>query len=102
MGTSYGTAYIPAALVDAKGDVITATANDVPSRLAVGADGEVLTADSAEATGLKWAVAAVGTPTVIGAGETFTVPADTQVLFSVPIDASAGTLIINGVLVEVN
>jgi len=48
------------AIVDAKGDLIAATANDTPARLAVGANGTVLTADSAEATGLKWATPAGG------------------------------------------
>jgi hypothetical protein len=43
------------AIVDAKGDLIGATAADTPARLAVGANGTVLTADSAESTGLKWA-----------------------------------------------
>ncbi len=42
------------AIVDAKGDLIAATANDTPARLAVGADDLLLTAASGEATGLKY------------------------------------------------
>jgi hypothetical protein len=44
------------AIVDAKGDLIVGTAADTPARLAVGAtNGHVLTVDSAEASGLKYA-----------------------------------------------
>jgi hypothetical protein len=45
---------IPESIVDAKGDLITATAADTPARLAVGSNNQTLVADSAEATGLKF------------------------------------------------
>jgi hypothetical protein len=54
------------AIVDAKGDLIAATAADTPARLAVGTDGQVLTADSSAATGLAWATASAGSTNVAG------------------------------------
>jgi len=53
------------AIVDAKGDLIAATAADTPARLAVGTNGQVLQADSTTATGLKWATASAGALTLI-------------------------------------
>ena len=53
------------AIVDAKGDLIGATAADTPARLAVGTNGQVLTADSTAATGLAWATVTT-TPTFSG------------------------------------
>ena len=47
-------------IVDAKGDIIAATAADTVARLAVGANDTVLTADSSTATGLKWAAPVSG------------------------------------------
>lgn len=44
-----------ATAIDAKGDLVVGTGADAFSRLAIGADTTVLTADSAEATGMKWA-----------------------------------------------
>ena len=41
-------------LIDAKGDIITATAADTPARLAVGNNGETLVANSAASTGLQY------------------------------------------------
>jgi len=42
---------------DAKGDLLAGTGVDTMSRLAVGTNGQVLTADSTQSTGLKWAAA---------------------------------------------
>jgi hypothetical protein len=47
-----------ATAIDAKGDLIGGTGADTFARLAVGTNGQVLTADSAETTGMKWASAA--------------------------------------------
>jgi len=46
---------IPASTVDAKGDLLAGTADDTVARLAVGSNGQVLMANSAQATGLEWA-----------------------------------------------
>lgn len=42
-------------IVDAKGDLLVGTAADTPGRIAVGTDGQVLTAASTTGTGLTWA-----------------------------------------------
>ena len=42
------------AIIDAKGDLVAASAADTPARLAVGTDNQRLVAASAEATGLKY------------------------------------------------
>ena len=49
-----------ATAIDAKGDLVPGTGADTFARLAVGANGTVLTADSAETTGLKWATPSSG------------------------------------------
>jgi hypothetical protein len=62
-GLAYNTnGAIAASIVDAKGDLIAATAADAVARVAVGTDGQVLTADSASAAGVKW-----GAPSLTGA-----------------------------------
>lgn len=53
--TTDDTNAIQNAIVDAKGDLIAATAADTPARLAVGTNGQYLQADSTASTGLKWA-----------------------------------------------
>lgn len=48
------------AIWDAKGDLAGGTGANTAARLAVGTNGQVLTADSAETTGMKWATASGG------------------------------------------
>jgi hypothetical protein len=83
---------IPATLLDAKGDLIVASAADTAARLAVGGtNGHVLTVDSAETLGVKWAAAAGG----IGGGTGST---DNSILRS---DGTGGsTLQASGLVIE--
>jgi hypothetical protein len=46
---------VPLVLVDSKGDIFVATGDDAVTRLGIGADETVLTADSSLDTGVKWA-----------------------------------------------
>jgi hypothetical protein len=62
------------AIVDAKGDLIAATANDTPARLAVGANGQTIVANSSASTGLAYSnnaplggLPALSTTTLTGA-----------------------------------
>jgi hypothetical protein len=49
-----------ATAIDAKGDLVAGTGADTFARLAVGTNNQVLVADSAATTGLKWATPATG------------------------------------------
>jgi hypothetical protein len=57
----------------AKGDLVAGTATNDAGVLAVGANDTVLTADSAEATGLKWAAIAAGGMTLLSSGASTTI-----------------------------
>jgi hypothetical protein len=67
---TYSDTKIPKSLVDVKGDIITATANDTPSRKAVGSNGKVLVPDSSSTDGLSYEPSnpssRIGTITYIG------------------------------------
>jgi len=48
------TKFLDKTILDAKGDIITATADDTPAKLTVGADGDLFMADVTAPTGNKW------------------------------------------------
>ena len=74
-----------ATAIDAKGDLVVGTGSDTFSRLAVGTNGYLLTADSAEATGMKWAAAAGGGGmTLINSGNTSLSNVTTLTISSIP------------------
>lgn len=54
-----------ATAIDAKGDLIAGTGADAFSRLAIGTNDQVLTADSTAATGMKWASPVTGSMTLL-------------------------------------
>lgn len=52
---------VPDTLLDAKGDLIAASGADTPARVAIGTNGQVLTADSSTTPGVAWKpITAVG------------------------------------------
>lgn len=69
-----------ATTIDAKGDLIGGTGADTFARLAVGSNGTVLTADSAETTGMKWAAPAASYTTIASG----TLAATTLSITSIP------------------
>lgn len=56
-----GTGGIGVSIINAKGDLIAGTANSTVGVVPVGTDGQVLTADSTNSSGMKWAAAPTGT-----------------------------------------
>ncbi len=53
----------------AKGSILAATAASTPANVAVGSDGQVLTADAASSAGVKWAAGATGAGGIFAGGQ---------------------------------
>ena len=70
-----------ATAIDAKGDLVAGTGADAFARLAVGTDGQILTASAAAATGLSWTTLSSGGMTLIG---TYTLGASDLSITSIP------------------
>jgi hypothetical protein len=69
-GVATANAAIPKSVVTTKGDIIAATGASTPVRVGAGTNGFILTADSTEAAGIKWAAASSQIPSQTGnAGE---------------------------------
>jgi len=90
-------------LVTAKGDILAATTSGTVDNLALGTTGYVLTADSAEATGLKWALAAAGatgggTDQVfyendVAVTTSYTISTDKNAMSAGPVDIESGATV---------
>ncbi len=77
-GVATADAAIPKSTVTTKGDLIAATASATVTRLGLGTNGYVLTADSTQATGIKWAASATEIPSQTGnSGEYLTTDGST-------------------------
>ena len=89
-------------ILTTKGDIYAATAAATPDRLGVGANGTVLTADSTQSTGLKWATVASGKvlqvimgSTATTASNSTTTPADTGLTATItPTSATSKVLVL--------
>lgn len=58
---------VPQVLVDSKGDMFVATADNTVARFGVGANGTYLSANSASATGMQWVeLANITNETIMG------------------------------------
>jgi hypothetical protein len=80
-----------------KGQILAATGNTAAARITLGSNGHVLTADSAQAAGVKWAVATpVGSVFYMAASSADTATGGSVTISAVAYNAPEGYLICNG------
>jgi hypothetical protein len=86
-------------IVDAKGDLIAASAADTPARLAVGTNGQLLTADSTASTGLAWTTVSSGGMTQIASTS---LSGSATTVSSIPATYNTLLIVINALSTDAN
>jgi len=105
-GVATANAAVPSSTVTAKADILVGASSGVVDNLAVGTNGQVLTADSTQTLGLVWSAAATGDVTLTGT-QTLTNKTLTAPVINLSINANTATtytfvLADNGKLVTSN
>lgn len=89
-GVATADAAVPSAVVTAKADLLVGASSGVVDNLAVGTNNQVLTADSAQTLGVKWATPATGDVTLTGT-QTLTNKTLTDPVVTESVNAQTGT-----------
>lgn len=80
----------------AKGDILVGTANDIAAKVGVGSNGQVLTAASGEASGVKWSNVDMSSSVVTGASQAVAVNTEyicdrtSAITFTLPATSAVG------------
>jgi hypothetical protein len=89
-GVATADAAVPSTVVTAKADLLVGASSGVVDNLAVGTNNQVLTADSAQTLGVKWATPASGDVTLTGT-QTLTNKTLTDPVVTESVNAQTGT-----------